>query len=220
MSVLVFYDIFNIMYNFSELNREELNIFKRLNTPKKLQDFINAIPINFDKGKDTLMSPRRVLRENRAHCLEGAFLAAAVLWFHGQKPLLMDLKSLNNDYDHVVTLFRKDNHWGAISKTNHAVLRYREPIYESPRELAMSYFHEYFLDDGKKTMRSYSKPFDLSRFAKGKANWLIAEDDLWDIGTALDDSPHFPILTRSMVASLRRADDIEIEAGKLVEYKK
>ncbi len=209
-----------MMNNFLVLNSKELTFFKKLNTPKKLQDFINSIPINFDNGHDTLMSPRRVLRENRAHCLEGAFLAAAVLWFHGQRPLLMDLKSLNNDYDHVVTLFKKDNHWGAISKTNHAVLRYREPIYKNPRELAMSYFHEYFLDDGKKTMRNYSMPFDLSSFAKGKSNWLIAEDDLWDLGAALDDSPHLPILTKSMVAGLRRADEIEIEAGNLVEYKK
>ncbi|MDP3731184.1 MAG: hypothetical protein Q8R34_01670, partial [bacterium] len=124
----------------NNLTKEEIKLFKKLNSPRKLQDFINAIPANFEKRGETLMSPRRVLRENKAHCLEGAFLVAAVLWFHGEKPLLLDLKTTDCDFDHVVALFRKGGCWGAISKTNHAVLRYREPVYASPRELAMSYF--------------------------------------------------------------------------------
>jgi hypothetical protein len=96
--------------------------------------------------------------------MEGALLAAAILEFHGQKPLLMDLRSASEDLDHVVALFRQFGCWGAISKTNHAVLRYREPIYKTVRELAMSYFHEYFLDNGKKTLRAYSIPVDVRFF--------------------------------------------------------
>lgn len=204
-----------------ELTKEEIKVFKKLNSPRKLQGFLNSIPANFEKNGETLMSPRRTLRENKAHCLEGALLAAAVLWWHGQKPLLMDLKTVESDYDHVVALFQRQGRWGAISKTNHAVLRYREPVYANPRELAMSYFHEYFLDSGFKTLRSYSVPFDLSKLSTRKVKpcgWITAEEDLWEISDWLDESPHKQILDRKMVAALRRADPIETKAGKLTEW--
>ena len=97
--------------------------------------------MNFEPHGDTLKSPRYVMKEKNAHCLEGAFFAAAVLWYHGEEPLLLDLQSTSEDYDHVVALFKRNGRWGALSKTNHAVLRYREPIYRSADELAMSYFH-------------------------------------------------------------------------------
>lgn len=210
------------MNGFKDLTKEELKVFKQLNSPHKLQDFINAIPANFEKNGETLRSPRWVLKERQAHCAEGAFLAAAVLWFHGQKPLLMDLKTTDDDFDHVVALFCRGKFWGAISKTNHAVLRYREPIYANPRELAMSYFHEYFLDNGAKTLRSYSAPFDLSKIRLNSldnlgVSWLTTEEDLWQIADLLDSSPHYRILDKKKVASLRRADPIEIKAGKLTE---
>ncbi len=197
---------------------DELRILKKLNTPQKIQDFLENLPINFEPDGDTLMSPRVVLREKKAHCIEGALLAAVALWMRGEKPLLMDLKSVERDFDHVVALFKIDNRWGALSKTNHAVLRYREPIYKTPRELAMSYFHEYFLDDGKKTMRSFSKPFDLRRFKN--SSWTTSEENLWYIAEELDDSPHEAILTPSAIHRLRKADPIEIKAGKLVQRKK
>lgn len=199
------------------LSERELAIFKKLNTPRKIQDFVEGVPINFDKGKDTLMSPRRILEEGKAHCIEGALFAAAVLWFHGHKPLLLDLQATYDDYDHVVALFCHNGLWGAISKTNHAVLRYREPVYRTVRELALSYFHEYFDDRGKKNLRNYSRPFNLARFG---TTWIAADKDLWHIAEALDNSPHYSILTKSMIASLRRADKTEIEAGKVVQYKK
>lgn len=199
------------------LNMFELAIFKKLNTPHKIQDFLEDVPINFDKGKDTLMSPRRLLRAGRAHCIEGALFAAAVLWFHGHKPLLLDLQATDDDYDHVVALFRENGLWGAISKTNHAVLRYREPIYRSVRELALSYFHEYFDDLGKKNLRNYSQSFSLVRFG---VDWVTSEKNLWYIAETLDGSRHYPILTKSAIADLRRADMVEIEAGKIVQYKK
>ena len=144
-------------------------------------------------------------------------LAAVALRFAGHKPLVMDLKSIEPDYDHVLAVFKEDGHWGAISKTNHGVLRYREPVYKTVRELALSFFHEYFLDDGRKTLRSYSVPVDLSRFdAKG---WMTAEDDVWYIPEAIDDARHLPILTRGQIARLRKADLIERKMGKLTEWK-
>lgn len=193
---------------------DELRILRKLRTPAAIQDFLDTIPMSFE---EIHRSPRRVLRDRLAHCFDGALFAAAALWVHGERPLLLDLQSTRRDDDHVVALFSRRGRWGAISKTNHAVLRYREPIYRTIRELAASYFHEYFLDDGRKTLRSYSRPFDCARW---KTNWVTSEDDLKNLADALDASPHFPLLDRRMIAGLRSAGAIEITAGKHVEWKR
>ncbi len=194
-------------------------LFAKLDTPEKIQDFLDSLKINFEPGGDTSRSPLTVLCRREAHCIEGALLAAAALWYHGEPPLLMDLKVQKGrgDHDHVVALFRRGGLWGALSKTNHAVLRFRDPIYRTPRELAMSFFHEYFLDDGTKTLRSYSRPFSLLRFGSA---WLTAERDLWEINNALDRSPHFAIAPQRALARLRLAHPLERRAGKLTEWKR
>jgi hypothetical protein len=194
----------------------EFNVFKKLNTPAKVQDFVNSFPFNFEKKGETNSSPLISLRRGSMHCFEGALLAAAIFWYHGEKPLLLDLESASDDDSHVVALFGKHGRWGAVSKTNHAVLRYREPVYASVRELAMSYFHEYFKNDtGKKTLRSYAGPFDLSRFG---TEWLTSEKDTWHIVDALNASKHYKILPKGIL--LRHADTIERKAGKIIEWRK
>lgn len=201
---------------FPKLTAPELRPLRKLNTPRKIQDFLDEIPINLERKGETCTSPVVTLRRNTAHCMEGALVAALALWMHGQRPLILDLKTATGDVDHLVALFRKDGYWGGITKTNHAVLRYREPVYRDIRELAMSFFHEYFLHDGRKTLRSYStKPFDLSTW---RGDWMTSEEDQWDLSHAIDTAPHTPILTRAQIAGLRRADDVEIRAGKLVEW--
>ena len=200
------------------LNMEEARTLRALNTPKKIQDFLDKIPINFEENGDTCYSPRMVLREWKAQCMEGAMLAAAALRINGQKPFLMDLTATDKDFDHVVCVFKKAGFFGAISKTNHAVLRYREPIYRNIRELAVSFFHEYLDDDGKKNLRSYSLPVNLSRF--DYLNWISSEENLWEIPEYLADAKHFPILRRSQIQGLRKADLPEIKAGKIVEWGK
>src|SRR3989344_2594968 len=142
------------------LSPAERKVLAKLNSPQKIQDYLDTLPINFELQGETYMSPRRVIRNRIAHCFEAALFAAAAIAYHGQKPLLMDFQTIPDDEDHVVTLFKQNGYWGAISKTNHAILRYREPIYKSPRELAMSYFNEYTMYDGRKSMRAYSAPFD------------------------------------------------------------
>jgi|SRR3989338_714679 len=201
------------------LNEKEMKILKKLNTPKKIQDFLDKIPINFEEdGKDTCMSPRVVLRKGKAHCIEGAIFAALCLKLNGEKPLLVDLTATPKDFDHVICVFQRNGFWGSISKTNHAVLRYREPIYKSIRELVMSFFHEYIDDGGKKNLRSYTNPVDLSRF--DHLNWATSEENLWFIDDYMAKVKHIPILTKSQIAGLRKADKTEIEAGKIVEWKK
>ncbi|MFH1099156.1 MAG: hypothetical protein V1723_04560 [Candidatus Uhrbacteria bacterium] len=196
----------------AHLTVNERRIFRRLSTPARIQNFLEELTINF---ADTNRSPRCVLREKRAHCFEGALFAAAALWYHGERPLILDLRSTRDDDDHVVALFRRRGCWGAISKTNHAVLRYREPIYRTIHELVLSYFHEYFLDDGRKTLRSYSRPFDL---LKRGDTWVTTEQNLRPLADALDDSPHFDLFSRRIISGFRRADAIEIRVGKIVEW--
>ncbi len=195
----------------------ELRILGRLTTPTRIQDFLDALPMNFEKGGDTCRSPRRVLRDRTAQCMEGAMLAAAALRIAGYPPLVVDLKASKDDYDHVIAVYQIRGFWGAISKTNHGVLRYREPVYRSVRELAMSYFHEYTNDAGIKTLRSYSRPVDLSRF-DGRG-WMTDEEDVWDIPGYLDDVRHFPVVTRAQVKGLRRADGMEKKVGKILEWR-
>ena len=164
------------------------------------------------------MSPRRVLRERRAHCMEGALLAAAALWVAGKKPLLLDLKTDPEDDEHVVALFKENGYWGAISKTNHATLRYRDPVYKTVRELSMSYFHEYFLNkNGKKTLRSFSRPYDLRKLG---ASWVTEEEDLWHIAKDLDRIPHFPTVPTKNRRHIRPVSVVERQAGKLTEWKR
>lgn len=202
----------------SSYTPKEIKLFKRLNSPQKIQDYLNSLKFNFEKNGETCYSPRLVIERQTAHCMEGAMLAAAALEFHGQPPLVMDLRSIKpQDDDHVVAVFKKFGCFGAISKTNHGVLRYREPIYKTVRELALSYFHEYFLDSGQKTLREYSKIFNLVFF--DRLNWRTASKNLFAIPRHLDKITHYPILTPAQIKNLRRADKIEILAGRLVETK-
>lgn len=200
------------------LNKIEERLLRSLNSPGKIQDYLDSIPINNEPEGDTCLSPRRVIRERRAHCIEGAMLAALAFRLHGELPLVLDLTSSPRDFDHVVAPFKRHGCWGAVSKTNHAVLRYREPVYRTLRELVLSYFHEYFNDEGYKTLRSYSKPVDLSRF--DKLGWTTNEEDNWFIAEYLADVRHFPLLTRPQIATLRKAHPMEIKAGKIIEWKK
>ena len=203
----------NFVFNFTP---EEKALTKKLNTPAKVQDFLNSLRFNFEKRGETLRSPLFALRAKRAHCFEGALLGAYILSQHGFRPFLMHLKAQKEDYDHVIAPFKIGKFWGALSKTNHAVLRYREPVYGNIRELAMSYFHEYFLNNGQKTLRQYSALLNLNMVKK---NWATSKEDLWSIDKALDKVKHYDMVPKSHIKNLRRAEKIEIEAGKITEWK-
>lgn len=199
------------------LSPKEERLLRNLKTPSEIQDFLNKIPMNFDYHKDTCMSPRMVLRKWKCHCIEGAILAALALRFQNKKPLIVHMKAVPEDYDHIITVFKQFGKWGAISQTNHSVLRYREPVYRDLRELIMSYFHEYTNKKGIKTLRSYSIPVDLSVF--DKKNWMIDEQDLWHIDRYLDKVKHYNILNKQQIKNLRKQDDIERKAGNITKWK-
>lgn len=199
------------------LTQDEERFLRCLDTPQKVQDFLDSIPFNFEVSGETCKSPRKVLQTKMAHCMEGALLACAAFMLQGRKPYLLSLKvGHRSDQDHAVTLFKEDGYWGAVSKTNHAVLRYRDPVYRTVRELAMSYFHEYFLvSDGTKTMRGYSLPINLRRFG---AKWITKEEDLWEIAETIYDSHHLPAIPKQNEKFIRKATSLERKAAKITAF--
>ncbi len=206
----------------SGLTHAEYATLARLSTPIKIQNFLDSLPMNFEKKGDTHMSPRRVLLEGKAHCIEGALLAAAALWIAGKPPLIMNLSSRmgKGDVDHVVALYTcgQGGRYGAISKTNHAVLRFRDPIYRTPRELALSYFHEWFINKtGEKVLECYSKPLNMCRIG---VDWLTTEKDLWEVADILAERKHYFLVPKGNWRYVRKADRMELKAGTLVEWKK
>jgi hypothetical protein len=197
------------------LPARELKILQKLSTPKKIQDYLDSFPINYPGRGEKIHNPLRTMHLQKMHCIEGAVLASLALLMQGRAPLLLDLQSHDDDDDHVVALFKENNLWGAVSKTNYPVLRYRDPVYRSVRELAMSYFHEYFLASGKKTMLAYSKPFDLRRYKP--AEWVTKKDLDW-LAEELDDSPHFPVAPKGILKNLRLVSKIETKTMGNTEW--
>ncbi len=206
------------------LTKKEIQFLKRLNTPIKIQKFLDTLPFNHEEKGETYRSVRYVLQNKTAHCLEGALVAALAFYVNGETPLIMDFKVDLPDIDHVVTLYKRGGRWGAISKTNHATVRYRDPIYLSVRELAASYFHEYFLPKtGRRTLRKYSDPIDLRFLHTHKLgkdmNWVTGDEGLWDLPRIIDAVPHHDLFPKKNLKYIRNADKMEMKAGNFVEWK-
>lgn len=193
------------------LTPKELAVLTKLDTPQKIQDFVSAIPQNFERDGDSCMSVREVLRTNRAHCIEGALLAALAFWINGHEPWVADLSANDRDEDHVIALFKQNGHWGAISKGNHAYVRYRDPIYRSIRELVMSYFHEYYNTKGEKTLRTYSRPLRLALYKP--ETWITGKDS-WKIAEDICDIKHYKFISREQEKLLKPVDDIQMRITK------
>ena len=192
-------------------DKGETLVLKTLKTPEKIQHFLDHdIAYNKEPDGETIRSPRRVLRDKVAHCLEGALLAAAALRVHGFPPLLLDLESVHDD-DHVLAVFRLQGCWGAVAKSNYSGLRFREPVYRNLRELVMSYFESYFNTSREKTLRNYSRPVQLSRF--DGMGLMTSEADLWLISEHLARIPHVPLLRNGAGRRLTRVDDRMFAAG-------
>lgn len=194
-----------------EFTRAELRTLGRLDTPFKIQRFLDhQIGYNKEPNGATCYSPRLVLRHGLAHCMEGALAAAAALRMHGHPPVLVDLEAVRDD-DHVLAVFRDHGCWGAIAKSNYAGLRFREPVYRTLRELAMSYFEHYYNLRGEKTLRTYSRPVNLKRF--DKIRWMTAEEHVWAIPEYLFEIPHIPVLAHGAERRLNRMDKRLFAAG-------
>ncbi|MCU0805895.1 MAG: hypothetical protein MUF79_12550 [Burkholderiales bacterium] len=200
------------------LTPAEFRTLARLDSPRKIQDFLSfEVRQNFEPDGDTVLSVREVLAQRRAHCIEGAMVAACALWIHGEPPLLAHMGAVN-DYDHVIALYRRGRCWGAISKTNAPPLRYRDPVYRSLRELMMSYFHEYSNRRREKTLRNYSVAFDLRRM--DPALWVTNEKSCWEVDDALGEIRHYDLVTLRQVKLLRTRDRVEHEVDLMRQWRR
>jgi hypothetical protein len=189
--------------------RAERALLRSLSTPLKIQEYLDGLTY---RAEERASCPRNVMVERRAHCFDGALLAAAALRELGHPPMLVDMWAVRDD-DHVLAVYRVDGHYGAVAKSNFVGLRYREPIYRSVRELVMSYFELYFNLDGEKTLRAYSRPLRLDRF--DRLGWRFSDEPLPHISDRLDGLPHTPILTRRMQRGLSPVDARSMEAGMI-----
>ena len=191
----------------------ERAVFRRLDSPAKIQRFLDReLDYNREPDGATCRSPRRALRDRTAHCMEGALFGAAALRLIGHPPLLVDLEAERDD-DHVLAVFRVRGHWGAVAKSNFSGLRYREPVYRTLRELALSYFEHYYNLRKEKTLRRYSRPVNLRRFdARG---WMTAEEDVWYVPQYLCEIGHRAVAPPALLKRVSRVDDRLFAAGLL-----
>lgn len=192
------------------LSPAEAGAMRRLWPPWRIQRYLDAL--QYDVAGEGCRSPRRVLRERRVQCMDGALFAAAALRLQGHPPLIVDLEAENDD-DHVLAVFRLNGHWGAIARSNYSGLRYREPVFRSIRDLALSYVECYFNLRREKTLRRHSAPVNLRRF--DARQWMTTEDDLWDIAEHLVGIRHHDLLTPGMLRSLATVDRRQFEAGRV-----
>jgi hypothetical protein len=189
--------------------KSELAVLKNLDEPMQIQLYLNQLAYDSQPGT---ASPRRVMKEKKANCFEGALFAAAALRRIGHPPLLVDIRAVNDD-DHVLAVFRRNGAWGCVAKSNYTVLRFREPVYRSIRELMMSYFDVFFNPIGEKTLREYSVSFDLRRFDKDE--WMTTDKDVSYIGDALDRARHYKVMTTRQIRGLQITDQDLVKAGLL-----
>ena len=193
------------------LTRAETAALRRLSTPEKVLAYLDGLEYNLEPDGDTLRSPRRVLRDRTAHCAEAAFLAAAAFRVNGRPPLIVDLEANERDDDHVVAVYRERGLWGAVGKSKFAGLRYRSPVYRTLRELALSYFEDYYNWDGERTLRAYSRPVSLARF--DGIGWMTAEEDVWPIVEHLARVRHTPLIPAAVGRRLAPLDKRSYDAG-------
>lgn len=198
------------------LTAREYATLARTGTPPRIQAFLDALPANHEPHGETVRSVRGVLRHREAHCIEAALVAACALWIHGEPPLVMHLDCAPSDHPHVVALFRHGRHWGAISKSNHVGLRFRDPVYRTPRELAMSYLHEYVDTDGHKTLRSRSPAFDLRQV--DPAHWVTCADSCWAVHDRLAALRHYPLANPAQIRILAPRDAFERRIDTIVQF--
>lgn len=182
-------------------NKREQQIFNKLNTPEKIQAFLDAASYNIT---DYTYSPRQVIKKNIAHCFDGAMFAAAAIEFNGGQPLIIDLRATDEDDDHILAVYKKNGLFGTVAKSNYVNCRFRDPVYRNLRELALSYFHIYFNLAGTRTLREYSVIFDLSKVTD--IDWRCSAEDLSDLGDRVDSVRHFPLIPKSSERIITKAD--------------
>ena len=190
------------------LTSAEVGRLRRLTPPWRIQKFLDDL--DYDVRGEGCRSPRRVLRERKVQCMDGALFAAAALRVQGEPPLILDLEAVFDD-DHVLAVYRRNGLWGSIARSNYSGLRFREPLFRSVRDLVLSYVEAYFNLRRQKTLRRYSRPFDLSTF--DRLDWMTTEENLWEIPNRLVGIRHYRLLSRAQERSLSSVSRVVFGAG-------
>lgn len=191
-----------------ELTESERRMVSGLTRPAKIQDFLDGVPYSTD---EFYRCPLRVLRDRTAHCFDGAVFAAAALRRIGYPPLLLDLMSNGRDDEHLLAVFKIDGHWGAVAKSNFVGLRFREPVYRTLRELAMSYFEQYYNVEREKTLRTYTGPLNLKRF--DRFDWMTRDEPLDLIARRTDEIRRVELISSGLAERLSPVDERSYRAG-------
>jgi hypothetical protein len=189
---------------------EELDVFRRLTTPFKIQSFLLELPYS---AEERYRSPLSVLRDRTAHCFDGSLFAAAALRYIGHPPLIVDMLPNDRDDDHLVAVYRLKSRWGSVAKSNFSGLTYREPVYRDLRELVMSYFEQFYNVDREKTLRGYTVPLNLIAF--DSLNWMTSDEHLEVIAHKLDNIRKIRVLPAGMHRRLSPVDERSYQAGLL-----
>ena len=190
------------------LSLSERQVLDELTTPLAVQAYLDGIPYS---AEPMYRCPLRVMRDSMAHCFDGALFAAAALRRLGFPPLILDIIPNARDDDHLLALFKRNGHWGAVAKSNFVGLRFRDPVYRSLRELVMSYFEQYYNVQGEKTLRGYTVPLNLKAF--DGLHWMTRDDPLEGIAQRLDEIRQVRVLTETMIAELSPVDGRLYSAG-------
>ncbi len=190
------------------LSNSEDQVLGCLRTPVKIQAFLDDLEYS---REEIYRCPLRVLRERVASCYDGALFGSAMLRRIGYPPLILEMLPNSRDDDHLLALFKKDMHWGAVGKSNFVGLRFREPVYRTVRELVMSYFEQFYNLEREKTLRGYTVPLNLRPF--DRHGWMIRDEPLYWIAQKLDRTRRVRVLTRKMVRNLSLLDSRAYQAG-------
>lgn len=165
--------------------RAERALIARLNTPSKVQRWLNALRYNTEQDGATQHSFRLVARQKQAHCMEAALFAAVVLEQHGYPPLVMSLES-KDWLDHVIFVYRHRTGWGSVARSRDPGLHGRKPQFRSLRALARSYYDGYVDYTGR--LRGFGV-VNLAE-AMGSYDWRLTENNVWKVEQMLIDLPH------------------------------
>ena len=193
------------------ISSDQLHLLHSLDTPVKIQAFLDQIPYSAENAN---RCPVSVLRDEVAHCLDGALFAAAALRQLGHPPRVIDLlPEPGRDDDHVLAIYMRNGHYGAIAKSNFVGLRFREPVYRSLRELVMSYFEDYFNIEGEKTLRGYTRPLDLQTM--DRFGWMWQDSGADAVEKRLKELKVIPILKAELASNLSPTDHLSYTGGML-----
>jgi hypothetical protein len=187
----------------------------RITTPAQVQTFLDSIPYS---AEARYRSPLTAIRDRKAHCFDGAVLAAALLQRIGHPPLVLNMFPNERDDEHLIAPFQRHGAWGAVAQSNMVGLRYREPIHRTLRELMISYFEQYFNVVSEKTLRTYTRPITLAQF--DRQDWTTDDRTMDLIADRLEELSRIPLLTRQMIAGLAEVDRLAFRAGMLGSVKK